>query len=685
MRLYCAWKNVFMPKKSRKMLVTYALTYANGSLHLGHLVGLIQTDMWVRFLKMQGADCLYICGADSHGTPIMIQAEKLKIDPKELVEKVRAEHQADLKKFFIEVDNYYTTDSPENQQLVETIFHRLLQKGDIVKHTIKQAYDPEKNMFLPDRYIKGECPRCGAKDQYGDNCEVCGATYSSADLKNPYSTLSGAKPIVKESEHYFFKLQNYEKLLHAWTRAGHLQEQVTNKLDEWFKAGLQEWDISRDTPYFGFKIPGEENKYFYCWLDAPVGYMASFANFCKQHPQYQLEDYWGKNSEAELYHLIGKDIIYFHALFWPAVLSGADFRTPTAVFSHGFLTIDGQKMSKSRGTFIKASTYFQYINPEFLRYYFATKLSSRIEDVDINLDDFEKRVNADLVGKYVNIASRCASFLQQYFSGKLSDNLSDKKLFSEFSEAGNLIANHFEKLEFSQAMRQIMALADRANQFIDEKKPWTAIKDPTKQKEVHDVCTMGINLFRLLTIYLKPVLPHTAMNIESFLNVAPLIWQDKEKALLNHALNPFQPLLQRLDKKQIEAMTMATKEDVEKDHPVKTENKAASKETISIDDFSKIDLRVAKIIHAEHVEGAEKLLRLELDLGDEKRQVFAGIKSAYQPEELIGKLTVMVANLEPRKMRFGLSEGMVLAAGPGGKELWLISPETGAIPGMRVK
>lgn len=543
-----------MSQTARKIAVTYALPYANDSLHLGHLVGLIQTDIWVRFQKMQGIDCIYLCGCDGHGTPIMIQAEKKNISPEQLITDIREEHKQDINAFFIDVDNYHTTHSNENKTLVETVYQRNLEKNNITRHTIKQAYDPEKNMFLPDRYIKGDCPRCNAKDQYGDSCEVCGATYSPTELKNPYSTLSGAKPIEKESEHYFFKLQNYEELLHQWTRNGHLQEQVTNKLDEWFKTGLKEWDISRDEPYFGFKIPGENAKYFYCWLDAPIGYIASFQNLSEQRNHLNFADYWEKNATAELYHFIGKDIMYFHTLFWPALLSGADYRTPTAIFCHGFLTIDGQKMSKSRGTFIKAQTYLQHLNPEFLRYYLATKLSDRIEDLDIQFDDFTQRVNSDLIGKFINIASRCASFINKYFSGELSDELSEPALYEEFITASNSIAEKFVKREFSQAMRQIMSLADRANQYIDEQKPWTAAKDPAQLPHVQAVCTMGINLFRVLMIYLKPVLPETAAKVELFLNCEPFKWEDIKTPLLKHTIKPFQPLAQRIDKTQIDAV-----------------------------------------------------------------------------------------------------------------------------------
>ncbi len=673
----------------RKILVTTALTYANGSMHLGHLVDNIQADIWVRFQRMRGHECTFISGCDAHGTPIMIQAEKVNLAPEALVSQLREEHHRDLNDFIIEVDNYYTTHSPENQALADLFFERHLEGGNIAKHRIKQAYDPEKKMFLPDRFIKGECPRCSAKDQYGDNCEVCGATYAPTELKNPYSTLSGAKPIEKESDHYFFKLKNYEQALHAWTRGGHLQEQVTNKLDEWFKDGLQEWDISRDAPYFGFKIPGEADKYYYCWLDAPIGYMASFKNLCAQRKDLSFDEYWGQNSGTELYHFIGKDIMYFHALFWPALLTGASFRKPTAIFVHGFLTIDGQKMSKSRGTFIKARTYLNHLNPEYLRYYFAAKLSSRIEDLDLSYRDFLSRVNSDLVGKFVNIASRTASFITRFFEGRLASELSEPALYQSFVDAGDEIAERFETLDSSHAMRQIMALADRANQYIDEKKPWALCKDEKRLPEVQAICTLGLNLFRLLAIYLKPVLPRTAKNVEVFLNVTSFRWVDSKQPLLNHRIQEYTPLMTRIEEKQIAGLKAEAQSDLDTNRAPQTkpqEKEApASKSEISIDDFSKIDLRVAQILHAEHIEGADKLLRLQVDLGDQKRQVIAGIKSAYQPEQLIGRFVVVVANLAPRKMRFGVSEGMVLAAGSGSGELWLISPDSGAKPGMTVK
>ena len=540
----------------RKILITIALPYANGVLHLGHLVGYIQADIWVRLQKMLGHDCIFICGSDSHGTPIMIQAEKMGLTPVQMITDIHKEQQQEFKDFYIDLDNYYMTHSKENQMLVELIFNRHLAKGNITKHIIKQLFDPERKLFLPDRYIKGECPRCGAKDQFGDNCEVCGASYSPTELKNPYSTLSGAKPIEKESEHYFFQLKRYEAFLKEWTHQGHLQEEVTHKLDEWFNTGLKEWDISRDAPYFGFTIPGEKDKYFYVWLDAPIGYMASFKNLCEKRKNLDFDTYWNKDSKIELYQFIGKDIIYFHALFWPAMLSGADFRTPTAIFANGFLTINGQKMSKSRGTFIKANTYLAHLNPEYLRYYFAARLSNRIEDLDIHFDDFVQRVNADLVGKLINIASRSASFINKYFASQLSPRI-QSDLYQNFVDEGDAILEKWNAMEYSQAIRHIMMLADRANQYIDEKKPWALIKDDERKQEVHDICSTSINLFRILMIYLKPVLPETAKEVEHFLNISPLQWADKDKPLLNHTIATFKPLMQRIDPKQIDDLKMA--------------------------------------------------------------------------------------------------------------------------------
>jgi methionyl-tRNA synthetase len=681
-----------MSSETRQILVTSALPYANGPIHIGHLVEYIQTDIWSRFQKMRGHRCYYVCADDAHGTPIMLRARQEGIGPEQLIERMAREHQADFAGFHVGFDNYHSTHSEENRCYANLIYERNRDGGHIARRTITQAYDPVEEMFLPDRFIKGECPKCGAADQYGDNCEVCGASYSPAELKNPRSAVSGAEPVQKESDHYFFKLADFEPMLRAWTRGGHLQREVANKLDEWFAAGLQEWDISRDAPYFGFEIPDHPGKFFYVWLDAPIGYMASFRNLCDRTPGLEFDAFWGAESKAELYHFIGKDIIYFHALFWPAMLHGAGFRTPTAVYSHGFLTVDGQKMSKSRGTFIKARTYLDHLNPEYLRYYFAAKLGSGVEDIDLNLDDFAQRVNSDLVGKVVNIASRCAGFLSKRFEGRLAPELAEPQLFAEFSAAGAQIAEHYEKREFSRAVREIMALADRANQYIDERKPWVIAKQEGADAQLQAVCSMGINLFRQLIGYLRPILPATATASETFLQVAPLAWDQLGTPLLDHRIAKFKPLMTRVEPRQIAAMVEDSKQDLAQ-AAAQAAAPAASgpltddpiAETIEFADFGKLDLRIARIAAAAPVEGADKLLRLTLDLGGETRNVFAGIKSAYEPADLEGRLTVMVANLAPRKMRFGVSEGMVLAAGPGGKELFILSPDRGAQPGMRVK
>ncbi|OOZ43785.1 methionine--tRNA ligase [Solemya velum gill symbiont] len=675
---------------TRKILITSALPYANGPIHLGHLVEYIQTDIWARFQKMRGHECWYVCADDAHGTPIMLRARQEGIEPEELIERVAKEHQADFAGFSVGFDNYHSTHSEENRHYSELIYCNNRDAGHIAKRMITQAYDPVENMFLPDRFIKGTCPKCGAEDQYGDNCEVCGASYSPSELKNPHSAVSGAKPIDKESDHYFFKLANFEEMLKKWTRAGHLQKEMANKLDEWFESGLQEWDISRDAPYFGFEIPDHPGKYFYVWLDAPIGYLASFRNLCDKTDGLEFENYWNTDSDAEVYHFIGKDIVYFHCLFFPAMLDGAGFRKPTAVFAHGFLTVDGQKMSKSRGTFIKASTYLEHLNPEYLRYYFTAKLGAGVDDIDLNLEDFAQRVNSDLVGKFVNIASRFAGFINKRFDGKLAAELNDMALFDSFSNAGDSIAAAYEGREYSRAVREIMALADKANQYVDEQKPWIVAKEEGKDEELHQICSMGINLFRLLAIYLKPILPKTVEAAEEFLKVEALTWEDAASPLLDHDISKFKALMTRVESKQIEAMVEGSKEDLAPSaKQVKQEKPATDMEaiapTIEFDDFAKLDLRIARIAKAEHVEGADKLLQLTLDLGGETRNVFAGIKSAYDPSDLEGKLTVMVANLAPRKMRFGLSEGMVLAAGPGGDELYILNPDEGAKPGMRVK
>ncbi len=682
-----------MTDNAREILVTSALPYANGPIHIGHLVEYIQTDIWARFQRMRGHRCYYVCADDAHGTPIMLRARQEGITPEQLIKETSKSHQADFADFAIQFDNYHSTHSDENRHYAELIFERNQAAGHIHARAIVQAYDPDEQMFLPDRFIKGECPKCGAAEQYGDNCEACGATYAPTELKHAYSAVSGAKPIDKKSEHLFFRLGDFEDMLKSWTHAGHLQSEVANKLDEWFEAGLQEWDISRDAPYFGFEIPGHPGKYFYVWLDAPIGYMASFRNLCDRTGM-DFDNWWKPDSDTELYHFIGKDIIYFHALFWPAMLSGAAFRTPTAIYAHGFLTVDGQKMSKSRGTFIKARTYLDHLNPEYLRYYFAAKLGAGVDDIDLNLEDFAQRVNSDLVGKVVNIASRCAGFIRKRFDGRLAAELDDPALFQNFADASETIADLYEKRAFSRAVREIMALADKANQYIDDKKPWVIAKEEGRDSELHAVCSMGIELFRVLMIWLRPILPATAARAEIFLKVPKSGWADAATPLLGHEIAKFKPLMTRVEKDRIDAMIDASKEDL-----ISTESnaKVASEtietpavvepvaDTIDFDDFAKIDLRVARIANAEHVEGADKLLRLTLDLGGEQRNVFAGIKSAYHPEDLIGKLTVMVANLAPRKMRFGVSEGMVLAAGPGDKDLWILEPHAGAQPGMRIK
>lgn len=667
----------------RKMLVTSALPYANGHLHLGHLVEHIQTDIWVRTHKMLGIQCISVCGDDAHGTPIMLKAEQMGITPEELTAQIKLSHESDFKAFAIDYDCYHTTHSPENQLLASAIYEQLQVGGDIIKKTIRQAYDPVKQMFLPDRYVKGTCPKCKALDQYGDNCEVCGATYSPTDLIDAVSAISGATPVEKDSEHYFFDLPRYESLLKEWTANGHLQTEVANKLSEWFEAGLKQWDISRDAPYFGFPIPGTTDKYFYVWLDAPIGYMASFKKYCDEHG-VSFAEFWNKESKTELYHFVGKDIVYFHALFWPALLAASGHRMPTAVYTHGFLTVDGQKMSKSRGTFLEARTYLAHLHPEYLRYYFAAKLNGRVDDLDLNFDDFTNRVNADLVGKVVNIASRCAGFINKRFDNHLSDTLCEPQLYADLLGVREVIIESFIARDYARAIRQIMDCADKVNQYIDANKPWVLAKDPDRLAEVHAICTMGINLFRLLITYLKPVVPMMAKASEHFLNCDSLTWGTIDVPLLNHTINDFQPLMVRVEKDKIEAMFAQTKESVMTATAVVDDKASNNENVISIDDFAKVDLRIVKIVAAEPVEGADKLLRLTLDLGDTQKQVFAGIKSAYEPQELIGRLTVMVANLAPRTMRFGVSEGMVLAAGDG-KGIYLLQPDAGALPGMKVK
>jgi len=678
-----------MPEQKRTILVTSALPYANGSIHLGHLVEYIQTDIWVRFQKMRGHDCTYVCADDAHGTPIMLRAQQEGIEAETLIARVAEEHQADFADFHIGFDNYHSTHSDENRELSELIYRRNRDGGHIETRTITQAYDPQKEMFLPDRFIKGECPRCGTADQYGDSCEACGATYAPTELKNAVSAVSGAKPVEKESLHYFFKLADFEAMLRKWTTAGHLQEEVSNKLNEWFADGLRAWDISRDAPYFGFEIPDAPGKFFYVWLDAPIGYLASFKQYCERTGT-DFDAYWKPDSKVEVYHFIGKDIIYFHALFWPAMLTGADFRTPNAIFAHGFLTVNGQKMSKSRGTFIKARTYLDHLNPEYLRYYFAAKLGGGVDDLDLNLDDFTQRVNSDLVGKVVNIASRCAGFIMKKSGGRLSARVSEADLYQTFVKAGDEIAGFYQAREYGRASREIMALADVANQYIDEQKPWVLAKQQGAEQQVQEVCSVGLNLFRVLMTYLKPVLPAMAEQARNFLNLSSLNWDDIAEPLTDHPIEAFKPMMTRVEPAAVEAMVRASKEHLEETGETGSDDGGPLVDEplgapVTFDDFAKLDLRVVRIAQAEAVPGADKLLKLTLDLGSETRNVFAGIKSAYAPEDLEGKLTVMVANLAPRKMRFGVSEGMVLAAGPGGKELYILEPHPGAKPGMKVK
>ncbi|TMO87998.1 methionine--tRNA ligase [Pseudoalteromonas spongiae] len=671
----------------RKILITSALPYANGPTHLGHLLEYIQTDIWSRFQKLRGHETYYVCADDAHGTPIMLNAQKQGITPEEMVANVSVERQRDFADFHIKFDNYHSTHSEENKQFSELIYNRLNDGGYIKKRTISQLFDEEKGIFLPDRFVTGTCPRCKAEDQNGDSCDACGATYSPTELEAPKSVMSGSTPVLKDSEHYFFDLPAFEDMLKSWLTSGAIQGEMANKLNEWFEDGLQQWDISRDAPYFGFEIPGAPGKYFYVWLDAPIGYMASFKNLCDKSG-LDFDAFWSTDSDAELYHFIGKDIVYFHSLFWPAMLEGAGFRKPNNVFAHGFVTVNGAKMSKSKGTFIKARTYLDHINnPEYLRYYFAAKLNSGITDLDLNLEDFAQRVNSDLVGKVVNIASRCAGFITKKFDGMLSTDIAEPELLAEFVNAQESIAASFENREYSRAIREIMALADKANQYIDAKAPWVLIKNEETQNEAHLVCSMGINLFKLLMTYLKPVLPAMAEQVETFLNTE-LTWQSINTALTGHEISKFKALMQRVEMDKVNAMLEESKESLAPAKPAIDPDSPLAKEPIAdeieFNDFAKVDLRVAKIAKAEHVEGADKLLKLTLDLGGETRQVFAGIKSAYQPEDIEGKLTVMVANLKPRKMRFGMSEGMVLAAGPGGKEIYILNPDDGSEPGMRV-
>ena len=671
-----------MNKNHRRILVTSALPYANGAIHLGHMLEYIQTDIWARFQRAQGHECYFAWADDAHGTPIMLRAHAEGITPEQLIARMNAEHQQDFTDFGLSYDNYSNTHGETNRKYVETIYNRLYDNNYIVRHTISQFYDEEKGMFLPDRFIKGTCPKCKTEDQYGDSCESCGTTYGPTDLIDPRSAVSGSAPVMRDSEHYFVRLSKFEDRLQSWMSSGRQQTGVVNKMQEWFDDGLRDWDISRDEPYFGFKIPGTDDKYFYVWVDAPIGYMSSFKELCERK-NLDFDDWWKPDTDTEMYNFIGKDIVYFHTLFWPAMLMGAGYRTPTAVHAHGFLTVDGAKMSKSRGTFIMARTYLNHLNPDYLRYYYCARLGPGLADIDLSLDDFVTRVNSDMIGKVVNIASRCAGFIQRGSNGQLSGALPEPDLYQQFIDQREAIASDFEDRNYQSAIRRIMALADKGNRYIDEHKPWQLNKQEDQQANVQAICTQGINLFRILITYLAPVVPFTAGIAAEFLGVPTDQWTDLDQPLLGVSISPFQPLMTRVDPVKIKAIIEDSKENLQI-----TENETAPAldlaDEIGIDDFLKVDLRIAKIIKAEAVPEADKLLQLTLDIGGEIRNVFAGIKSAYQPDDLVGRHTVMVANLKPRKMRFGVSEGMVLAAGPGDSELYLLSPDEGAKPGTRV-
>ena len=674
-----------MPTDRRTILVTSALPYANGSIHLGHMLEYIQTDIWVRYQKQSGNRCVYVCADAAHGTAIMLRAQTLGVTPEELIADVKAEHEADFSGFHIGFDHYSSTHTEANRYYSELIYTRVRDAGGIAVRTISQLFDPEKELFLADRYVKGVCPKCGVDDQYGDNCEACGATYQASELKNPKSTLSGETPVLKDSQHLFFELGQHTDFLKEWTRSGRLQPEVANKLAEWIDGGLKSWDISRDAPYFGFEVPDHPGTYFYVWLDAPIGYMGAFKEWCDAH-DFDFDSVWSPESDAEVYHFIGKDIVNFHCLFWPAMLHQADFRTPTGVNVHGFVTVDGRKMSKSRGTFIKARTYLDHLDPEYLRYYFATKLSARVEDIDLSLEDFVQKVNSDLVGKLVNIASRTAGFISKKFAGQLSSELANPGLVEAIRAKGPDIQEAFENREFSKATREIMALADDVNAWIAEMAPWQLAKNEATLPDVQPICTTAINAFRLLVLYLKPVMPTLSDKVQHFLQVDHLDYESLNHTLLDHQIEAFTPLITRIEMKDVEAMIQSEVTEIKETTETSTSGAIEPIEAeCTIDDFAKVDLRVATIVSAEAVEGADKLLKLTLDLGGEQRQVFSGIKAAYRAEDLVGRQTVMIANLAPRKMKFGLSEGMVLAAGPGGSEIYLLEPDQGAIAGQRIR
>ena len=675
----------------RRILVTSALPYANGAIHLGHMVEYIQTDIWVRFQRLRGNECHYVCADDAHGTPIMLRAEKEEISPQRLIDRMKAAHHRDFSGFLVDHHQFHSTHSEENRCYTSAIYHTLNAGGAIVKKNISQAYDPVKNIFLPDRFVKGGCPKCGAGDQYGDNCEVCGATYSPNDLIDGYSVLSGAKPIAKKSEHYFFDLPRFEGFLKRWLASADLQQAMRNKLDEWFAAGLRPWDISRDAPYWGFKIPGAPGKYFYVWLDAPIGYMGSFKALCKREG-ISFDAFWKEGGDTELYHFIGKDIAYFHMLFWPAILEAAGYRKPSGVFCHGFLTVNGEKMSKSRGTFIKAQTYLRHLRPEYLRYYFASKLSARVEDIDLNFADFQQKVNSDLIGKLVNLASRAAPFLKRQADNRLAAELADGRLFDLLAAKAEALAALYEAREYSRAVREIMKLADAANEYVDAEKPWHKAKEKGNEKAVQAIATTALNAFRQLIVYLKPVLPKVAEDSEAFLKIPPLAWEDATRPLLDHRIDDFRPMIRRIEQEALDAIIAESGEDLNlspspdgKEERTK-ENATANpgKTEITIEDFARLDLRIARVLSCEQVEGADKLLGFRLDVGElGERLVFSGIRQFHRPEELVGRLVVYIANLKPRKMRFGTSEGMILSASDG-KDLQVLLGSGRAKAGMPV-
>lgn len=670
---------------SKTTIVTCALPYANGDIHLGHMVEHIQADIWVRFQKMLGRKCYFICADDTHGTPIMLKAEQQGITPEQLIENFYQSHTADFAGFGIGYDHFYTTNSPENKHCAYDIYNKLRANNKIAVREISQLFDEEKQMFLPDRFVKGTCPKCKAVDQYGDSCEKCGATYAPTELINPYSAVSGSTPVLRNSEHYFYKLSEAGEFLTSWLNAdGRLQAEAKNKMQEWLNGGLQDWDISRDKPYFGFEIPDAPGKYFYVWLDAPVGYLSSFMHFCNENG-LDFNSLWNAD-DTEIYHFIGKDILYFHALFWPSVLHDAGYRTPNGLCVHGFLTVNGEKMSKSRGTFITARSYLESgLNPEFFRYYIASKLTSKIEDVDLSFDDFTARINSELVGKYINIASRSCGFISKRFGNKLASSVKDDSLIKSVLAIKTEVQEFYQAREFAKAIRLIMATVDEVNQYVDNAKPWLLAKEAGKETELHEVCTVLLNVFRIIAIYLKPITPKLIKQIEEFLNVTDLTWYDSDMLLLDHTVNNYSHLITRVEPTMIEELITANQTTITE--PVQKYSYEPIAETITIDDFSKVDLRIAKIVAANHVDGADKLIQLTLDIGNEQRNVFAGIKSAYDPATLVGKFTVMVANLAPRKMKFGMSEGMVLAASFEDKQygLYILEPHDGAVAGMRIR